>query len=277
MVAAFLVCVITFITPTSAASANTGNNSFSTATNLGNWQYSSGALTVLETGYDEGYYKFTASAGDRVYIKSTYQQEYGAMRIELYDKNQNYITNGTTVVNADSLTPFIYVNTDATSTSNVFYVKVIRDTAFTGNMYFTVSIFDRIKSSSKEFSFTGTASNPGNKSLSLDGIDSSVITMDLTKDTTIPKDATVKSISTRSTQTPSQGNVTHKLMSNQNGVWHTAITSSATSGSYNISLQNNLKVASIWSFKYNAKATAASTMKNVKANISYEYDVTKQF
>lgn len=66
-------------------------------------------------------------------------------------------------------------------------------------------------------------------------------------------------------------------MSNQNQFWHTAIASTATNGSYSISLQDQLEVARIWSFKYNAKASASSTMKNVRAQISYEYDATDQF
>lgn len=272
-----LLCSISFGNLISTASANTGNNDFSTATNLGNWEYSSGALTVLDPDQDEAYVKFTASAGDRVYVKSTYQSEYGAMLIELYDRNYNPIGYGDTVINPNSVTPFIYVNADATSTSNVFYIKVTRDSNYTDTMYFTVSVDNRIKSGSKEFTFSGTATNAGNKGLSLDGIDSSVITLDLTKDTIIPKGAKVKSVSTRSSMTPSQGNVTHKIMSSYNRVWYTALASNATSGSYNISLTDDLDLSSIWSFKYNAKATAPSTMKNVRANFSYEYDVTKQF
>ncbi|MEG0179783.1 MAG: hypothetical protein RR654_09545, partial [Oscillospiraceae bacterium] len=62
-----LLCSISFGNLISTASANTGNNDFSTATNLENWKYSSGALTVLDPDQDEAYVKFTASAGDRVY------------------------------------------------------------------------------------------------------------------------------------------------------------------------------------------------------------------
>jgi len=59
--------------------------------------------------------------------------------------------------------------------------------------------------------------------LNLAGVDSSVISADLTNNTAISNGAVVKSITTASTQTPSQGNVTHKLMANQNNVWNTAI------------------------------------------------------
>ncbi|MBK3495895.1 hypothetical protein JFL43_13705 [Viridibacillus sp. YIM B01967] len=269
-----LMLVSIFATPASATT--TGNNSINTAHNMGYWKYSSSDTTILPEGEDEAFYKFTANAGEKIYVRSSYQNVYAGMKIEVLNSNIGLVNEGTTVIDPNSLTPFIFAKVDASSASNTFYVKVSRGT-FTGNMYFTVSVHDRIKSSSKEFNFTGTASNNGNTSLNLNGVDSSIITMDLTNNTDIPYKAIVKSIGTNSTQTPSQGNVTHKLMSSQTGVWHTALVSSATNGSYNISLQDQLNVARIWSFKYNAKASAKSTMKNVRAHISYEYDVTDQF
>lgn len=180
-----------------SASASTGNNSINTAHDMGYWKYSSPDTTILPEGENEAYYKFTANAGERIYVRSSYQNEYTGMKVEILNGSI-----GSTPINTDSLTPFIYAKADVTSASNTFYVRVRRGT-YTENMYFTVSIHDRIKSGSKEFNFTGTASNPGNPSFNLNGVDSSVITMDLTKDTTIPKKAIVKSINTRSTQTPS--------------------------------------------------------------------------
>ena len=38
-----------------------------------------------------------------------------------------------------------------------------------------------------------------------------------------------------------------------------------------------IKSKKVWAFKYNQKALEASTMKNVKANINYEYDITNEF
>ncbi|MBK3494194.1 hypothetical protein JFL43_04845 [Viridibacillus sp. YIM B01967] len=274
--ALLVLFISTLAVPASAADTITGNNSSNTAYIIGNWKYSSTGTTILPEGENEAYYKFTANAGERVYVRSSYQHQYAGMKIEVY-KNSLSVNTGTNVIDPSSLTPFIYAKADdVSSASETFYVKVSRGT-YTGNMYFTVSILDRIKSGSGKFNFKETAINNGNTSLNLDGVDSSVITMDLTTNATIPLHAVVKSITTSSTQTPIQGNVTHKLISNQNGIWNTAIVSNPTSGSYNISLQNKLDVASIWSFKYNAKATAKSTMTNVNANINYEYDVTDQF
>ncbi|WP_144481815.1 hypothetical protein [Bacillus pumilus] len=273
--ALLLVLVTSFFAPNSAEAAITGNNSPNTASSMGYWKYSRPDTTILPEGENEAYYQFTINMGEKVYVRSSYDKQYTGMKIEVY--NSKYSDGRSRVINPDSVTPFIFANTgDVTSNSETYFVKVTRGT-YTGNMYFTVSIQDRIKSGNGTFNFTGVATNMGNTSLNFLGVDSSVITMDLTKHTAIPRSAIVKSISTTSTQSPNQGNVTHKLMADANKIWNESIVSSATSGSYRISLENQLKVAQKWSFKYNAKATARSTMSNVKADIRYEYDVTDGF
>ncbi len=143
-------------------------------------------------------------------------------------------------------------------------------------MLFPVSINKRISSGNGTFSFTGTASNPGNPNVltNPNGVDSSVIYMDLSTNTTIPKEAIIKSITTTGTLNPSNlGGITHKILSAENNVWYTA----TVAGIFGLTTSNNLKVAKKWSFKYNFKGTSSSKMSNVKANISYEYDLTKQF
>ena len=66
-------------------------------------------------------------------------------------------------------------------------------------------------------------------------------------------------------------------MSEENKVWHRALANSSTQGNYDITLEDNLSVSSIWNFKYNTLVTAKSAMKNVKLKIDYEYDMTTQF
>ncbi|MCW4681759.1 hypothetical protein ON127_10425 [Bacillus pumilus] len=264
--AILLVLVTSFFAPNSAEAAITGNNSPNTASSMGYWKNSRSDTTILPESENEAYYQFTINKGERVYVRSSYNKQYTGMKIEVYNSKSS--KPGSRVINPDSVTPFIFANTgDVTSTSETYFVKVTRGT-YTGSMYFTVSIQDRIKSGNGTFNFTGAATNLGNTSLNFSGVDSSVITMDLTS---------VKSISTTSTQSPNQGNVTHKLMADENKIWNESVFSSATSGSYRISLEDQLKVAQKWRFKYNAKATARSTMSNVKADIRYEYDVTDGF
>ncbi|MGM0970618.1 MAG: hypothetical protein ACQEWR_18840 [Bacillota bacterium] len=273
--ALLFMLVTSFITPNTAEAAITGNNSPNTASSMGYWKHSRSDTTILPEGENEAYYQFTINKGERVYVRSSYDKQYTGMKIEVYNSKNS--DERSRVINPDSVTPFIFANTDdVTSTSETYFVKVTRGT-YTGNMYFTVSIQDRIKSGNGTFNFTGAATNLGNTSLNFSGVDSSVITMDLTSNSSIPINAIVKSISTTSTQSPNQGNVTHKLMADENKIWNESVFSSATSGSYRISLENQLRVAQKWSFKYNAKATARSTMSNVKADIRYEYDVTDGF
>ena len=270
-----LFVVLSLATTTSAAGTITGNNSFATAYSVGYWKYSNIDTTILPEDEEAAYFKFTLNAGEKVYVKSSYQSQYQGMKIELFNTNQQPIDEGTAVVNPASLTPFIFAKADAASAQTV-YVKVGRGN-YTGNMYFTISILERTKSGSGIFNFSGTATNSGNTGLKLNGVDSTVITMDLRNNATIPDKAVVKSITTSSTQTPSQGNVLHKISSEQTNVWYTAIVSNATNGQYTISLQDQLMAAQKWNFKYNAKATASSKMTNVRATINYEYDVTDQF
>ncbi|WP_443090572.1 hypothetical protein [Bacillus velezensis] len=260
----------------SQISAITGNHSFETANPVGYWKYKNIDTAILPEGEKESYFTFTANKGERLYVRSSTRSEYKGMSIEIYNKNKVLISKGTEVINPDTALPFIYANTDAKEYNETFYVKVSRG-SYTDDMYFTLSTYDRIKSGSETFSFSGTAENKGNTSLSPNGSDSTVLRLDLTKQTSIPRDATVKRINTTATQTPSQGNTSHYIMSEENKVWHRALANSSTQGNYGITLDDNLSVSSIWNFKYNTLATAKSTMKNVKLKIDYEYDVTTQF
>lgn len=131
-------------------------------------------------------------------------------------------------------------------------------------------------SSNETFDFVGTASNPGNLDIltNPNGVDSSIIIMNLTNNSSIPNGAIVKSITTAGTVTPSKGGILHKISSSQNNIWYT---SSVLGSNYPITVNDDLEVKKVWSFKYNQKALGASTMKNVKATINYEYDITNEF
>ncbi|WP_438421107.1 hypothetical protein [Bacillus siamensis] len=254
----------------------TGNHSFETANPVGYWKYKNIDTAVLPEGEKESYFTFTANKGERLYVRSSTRSEYKGMSIEIYNKNKVLVSKGTEVINPDTLLPFIYAITDAKENNETFYVKVSRG-SYTDDIYFTLSIYDRIKAGSETFAFSGTAENKGNTSLSPNGSDSTVLRLDLTKQISIPKDAIVKRISTTATQIPSQGNTKHNIMSEENKVWHRALANSSTQGNYGITQDDNLSVSSIWNFKFNTLATAKSTMKNVKLKIDYEYDVTSQY
>lgn len=272
-----------FATNASATTDENGaiieNNTFGTAYPIGYWQYHGSTICKLEAGKPEAFFSFTANTNDRVYASITLSQELvntGA-KVEIFNTTSltSAISTGIKVVNPTSITPFIFANATSTANSQTFYIKVTRGT-FVGDMIFPVSISKRIYSANGTFNFAGTASNAGNPNILTNpsGVDSSVIYMDLTNNTTIPNGAIVKSITTTGTLNPSNlGGITHKILSAENNVWYTAI----VSGTFGLTTSNNLKVAKKWSFKYNFKGKSSSKMSNVKATITYEYDLTNQF
>ncbi|GFN35600.1 hypothetical protein [Tepidimicrobium xylanilyticum] len=252
----------------------TGNNSFETAYNFGYWKYKYGTA-ILPAGENEAYFSFTADSGERIMAQSTYRDEYWGMEITIYDEAGQLIDTRNNPVKPGYV-PFIYAKCDPIKIRQKFYVKVTRGN-YEGDMYFTVSFEDRIRTGHKTFNFPGTATNPGNKNYDPNGVDSNVLTLDLRNDTSIPNKAIVRSVTTSARQTPSQGNVHHWIMCSQTEHWYESKVSSSSSGHYYITVEDNLKVANVWNFKYNAKATAPSKMTNVKMDVEYEYDITDTY
>lgn len=268
---------LSFSTNAFAYEAITGNNTPGTASSMGYWKYYSPTTTIMAADQNESYYTFTAYADERVYVRSSYENAYEGMSLEIRDSNNILVDDdGGDIINPDSFTPFIFARVDATSYSKTFLIKVSRGNN-TGSMYFSVGVQNRINTGIDTFNFTGTSTNPGNTNYLPNGVDSSIISMDLTNNSTIPTGALVKSITTSSTLYPSLGGIIHKISPTVTSVWYDSTVSSATSGYYNISLSDDLVVAQQWDFRYNFKGTSSSTMSNVKATINYEYDVTQQF
>lgn len=182
--------------------------------------------------------------------------------------------NPDNLIDSTSLTPALYVDIDNTSNSTkTYYVLVERGDTFEGNMYFSLSAENRIRKGSATFSFSETASNPGNNPFNPKGAESNIVNINLTNSTAIPDKAKVTKVSTSSTQSPSQGNVRHMVKPGNSSIWYTSNVSSATSGHYNVKLEDDFNAKQIWSFKYNAMASASSTMKNIKTTLSWEYDM----
>ena len=76
----------------------------------------------------------------------------------------------------------------------------------------------------------------------MSGVDSSVILVNLTNDTKIANKAIVTGISSSGTRSPSQGNVHHMIMPASNGNWYISTVSSASSGHYNIDIDDGIPV-----------------------------------
>lgn len=65
------------------------------------------------------------------------------------------------------------------------------------------------------------------------------------------------------------------IMPDSDNTWYTSTVNSATDGFYYIGLDNNIPVKQLWSFRYNAMATAKSTMRSVKLIIRFQYDLSE--
>lgn len=262
---------------TSAFGQITGNNSFSTAYNIGYWQYHSSLITKLDVGKDDAFFKFTVNSNDRVYIRVGVDSQCinSGMNVSIYNNSYSEPIFVGIQEYTDIAGRFIFAIANGNTNGQNFFIKVNRGNCL-GEIYFAIRIENRIMSSNGTFDFVGTASNPGNPDIltNPNGVDSSIIIMNLTNNSSIPNGAIVKSITTAGTVTPSKGGILHKISSNQNNIWYT---SSVLGSNYPITVNDDLEVKKVWSFRYNQKALGASTMKNVKATINYEYDITDGF
>lgn len=276
-----LVCVLA-VFPTMEAKAgivtvNGGCTTRATAYNWGAYSTTNSITVVLPENEDDFWVKFTLPRDKRVYARCSYSNENEGMFIEMRNSSNVLLDakySPEDVLDMDTVIPFMALACDnLTSSTQTYYIHVNRGTC-SGTMYFTLSMNERIKTGRGTFTFSGTASNPGNSSISLSGVDSSALSLNLTNNSTIPPAAIVTSVSTSGTQSPSQGNVHHMILpATESSIWYTSTYSSATSGNYTISSTDSFAARQIWQFKYNALATAKSTMKSVKLTLSWEYDI----
>jgi len=284
--ALFIVAVLALTLGVTAFASNngTGNYSAATANNLGRWSTTMNVpSTILPADQSQAYYSFTASAGDRFYIRigAITGSSSEGMRLELWNSSETQrfeFDRG--VVDRGTITAFRYAEYEVPSTTPAntrFLIRIYRNpndpTSTDNQRVFTPSFRNLFQNGSGTFNFSGTASNPGNTQLDMvNGRNSSELRLDLTNNANIPVGARVRSVTTRSTMSPSQGNVRHHIANASR--WNTSIVSSATSGSYNISLSNDYAARAVWTFRYNVLATAPSTMSNVSITINYEFNVS---
>ena len=274
-----LVCVLA-VFPTMEAKAAVvnitgGHKTMADAYSWATYSELNSLLVTLPTDEDDFWVKFTLPKNGRVYASCSCNSEKEGMYIEMKNSNGGIVDKKVSPQNViDDRFPFMAVACDnLTSSTQTFYIHVNRGSSI-GDIAFSLYIKERIKTGSGSFTFSGTASNPGNSSVSLSGVDSSVLSLNLTDNSAIPPKAIVTSVRTSSTQSPNQGNVHHMIRpATQSSTWYTAKSSSATRGSYTIDVTDNFLAGQIWQFKYNALATARSTMKNVTLKLEWEYDL----
>ncbi|HHX60277.1 MAG TPA: hypothetical protein GX707_06005 [Epulopiscium sp.] len=264
-----------------ATSAISGNNTMETAYNCGSWgSMNSQGTAVLDKDESQSWFKVTVAAGERIYVRTSSDEDYVGMSVQI--KNSAGIDHSRESINPRDLiyptivTPALYVdiNNDS-STTKSYYVVVDRGEVFEESMYFSLSAGNRIRTGSGTFSFSRKASNPGNTSMNLNGVDSTVIALNLTNNVSIPGGAIVTSVNTSGAQSPNQGNVHHMINPSSTPTWYTSRASSATSGMYHIDVDDDFSAKQVWNFKYNAKSIAKSTMSSVKLALSWQYDMNQ--
>ena len=250
-----------------------GNNNPETAYNIGNWKYKSIKTCAIEENQSEAWFRFSMSEDEQIYVTCSRENIPNGMTFSIYNaNNMDELWSASEIADPSSFIKFLAVKANG-SQSTSYLLRVDRGN-YVGDMFFSLSFGNRMKKAIKTFDFRGTARNNGNKSMSFAGVDSTVITADLSRESSIPNGAIVNKVDTSSYMSPNQGNVRHMLMCQTESAWWTSKVSSANSGSYYISSSNKIPVKQIWSFKYNAKAGAKSSMNSVKLRVDYSYDIT---
>lgn len=249
------------------------NNDPETAYNIGNWKYKSIKTCAIEENQSEAWFRFSMSEDEQIYVTCSRENIPNGMTFSIYNaNNMDELWSASEIADPSSFIKFLAVKANG-SQSTSYLLRVDRGN-YVGDMFFSLSFGNRMKKAIKTFDFRGTARNNGNKSMSFAGVDSTVITADLSRESSIPNGAIVNKVDTSSYMSPNQGNVRHMLMCQTESAWWTSKVSSANSGSYYISSSNKIPVKQIWSFKYNAKAGAKSSMNSVKLRVDYSYDIT---
>lgn len=274
-----LICVIVFI-PMSVLASTTitgGHTTRATAYSWGSYrEYSKNMYVTLPAEENDMWVKFTLKSGEKIYSRLSYDDSIEGINIEMRNSSNRIIDAEYSPddVHEGKYIKFLAANCDNdTSSTRTYYIHVNRGTA-TGELYFNISLYNRIKSGRETFSFRGRATNRGNSPFSMSGADSNVLSLNLTNNSNIPPEAIVTRVGTKSRQSPNQGNVHHMILpASQISEWYVSRVSSSDSGYYTIDESDGYDAKQIWRFKYNAMATARSTMTNVKLELTWQYDI----
>lgn len=244
-------------------------------------EYKKPITIVIPKDEEQFWVSFKLPRDKHIYTSCTYHDKYEGMtfNVEGLGADEDIKHSPDDVINAGTYRAMMAANIDNNGHSDrTYYIRVTRPESYTGGkMVVSLSLDERIKTGRGTFDFRGTARNRGNSyhNFSNSGVDSSVISVDLRNNNSIPDGAIVTSIETSSRMSPSQGGVHHMLRpSDTTNSWFTSRVSSADSGMYHIDSSDDFEVKQEWEFKYNAMATRSSSMSRVKLEISWEYDIS---
>lgn len=254
-------------------------SSLSTAYDFGDWEYAySKKPEVVPNGQRTAYYKFSLAPEDKVYANLLLTSlDDGSIIMFLDDKGDpiDYGFSGSTstpdtpvkgkIKYGNNGLSKLVVNINGTQTNGVAYLQVTKVNPKSISSGGSPFIHTRIHKGYGTFTFSGTASNSGNSI-------SSVISLDLTNNSSIPPHAIVDSIDTASSISYSVGGVHHQI--NPGGLgWLTSAYTSAENGTFKIGTQYNIQAKQPWQFRYTQIALKSTKMSRVKMTIDWEYDI----
>ncbi len=279
----FVLSVVPVIKPAIVANAASIEGGYTTkdeAYNWGPYYNNTNVGTTVQENETDKWYKFTLGAGKRIYLSSSYSNRMEEATFELFRGNTrvDWKNISDELLESSMGTKFVAFNIDnTTSSTQTYYLHFHRPETSTGVFYFNLTMYERIRKGSGTFSFSGTARNSGNPATSSGvnyaGTDSTILSLNLTNNTSIPPNAIVSSIQTKGTQSPSQGNVRHKIMPVSVGIWYESTVSSSSSGHFGISVDDLIPAKQQFMFCYNVLSPASSTMQNISMTINWEYDL----
>lgn len=277
LVFALMLCTFPVNKAGAASTLTGGYTSKTEAYNWGSYVANRSITMRMPEDENEEWFKFTLSADSKIYIRCSYQSKMEGCTLALYpatgSRPLQIADSLWDVYGADTLIPFMALNCDnTTSQTQTYYIRFMRGDA-TGQLYYTFTMYERIKRGHGTFNLKGTATNSGNPGGNTAGHDSSILSINLTNESSIPPEAIVYHISSAGTMSPSQGNVHHKLKPASEGRWFTALAANASNGSFGISPSDDIPVKQQWQFCYNVLSPASSTMKNVTLIIDWQYDL----
>ena len=279
----FVLSAVPVIKPAIVANAANITRGYTTkeeAYNWGSYYDNTNVGTTVQEKETDKWYKFTLGAGKRIYLRSSYSNRMEEATFELFRDNTrvDWKNISDEILESSTGTKFVAFNIDnTTSSTQTYYIHLHRPETSIGVFYFELTMYERIRKGNGTFNFSGTARNSGNPATS-SGVnyartDSTILSRNLTNDTSIPPNAIVSSVRTKGTQSPSQGNVRHKIMPASVGTWYESTVASASSGYFGISADDLIPAKQQWMFCYNVLSPASSTMKNISIEIDWEYDL----
>lgn len=238
-------------------------------------RYKSSLTVVLNEDQEKFWISYQLPAKEHIFASCSYSDKYEGMKVEMKGVTSNTAFSPTDVRKRGTVLAFLPVIADnTTSSTQTFYICITRPQNYSGKMYVSITLKERIKTGRGVFDFRGTARNRGNNPFKNSGSDSSVISLDLRNESRIPRNAIVTSVATKGRMSPEQGHVRHMIRPTKNSSqWFTSRVSSADSGSYYIDKSNNFDAKQMWEFKYNGKATGSSSMSRVRLEMAWEYDL----